>query len=243
VVLRYQGGSDVGTPGVIGLISATLTAERSTRNGGSAPASSMRPRRRPLLLIGGLLAMVVSAGAFALLYLGSDSRQQVLVVARPVAAGQVLSSSDLRVARIVPGPGVDAVPVADAARAVGHVAAVPLVPGSLLVPSQVGPTSWPPAGQAVVAVPVKASRLADGVTPGSHVLIIPVAATSAPASGPAAAAGAATPRPSAVSGVVVAVSRDVDGSGTIAVSVLVPADQAASVAGESGDVSVALAAK
>lgn len=225
--------------------SATVAAQRATRNGGPAPTPSLRPRRRPWLLVGGLLSMVVSAGAFALVYLGSDARQQVLVVARPVAAGQVLSSSDLRVARIVPGPDVDVVSAAEASRAIGHAAAVPLVPGSLLVPSQVGPVSWPPTGQTVVAVPVKASRLADGVSPGAHVLIIPVtatsASTSASGSGSGTAAGTAPGGQPAVAGVVVSVNRDVDGSGTTAVSVLVPADQAAGVAGGSGDVSVALA--
>jgi hypothetical protein len=232
--------SDAGGDGVS---SAILAAQRPTRNGGPASASSVRPRRRPWLLVGGLLSMVVSAGAFALVYLGSDARQQVLVVARSVAAGQVLSSSDLRVARIVPGPDVDAVLAAEASRVIGHAAAVPLVPGSLLAPSQVGPVSWPPAGQAVVAVPVKAGRLADGVSAGAHVLIIPVAAPSAPTSASASgsAAGTATGGQPAVAGVVVSVRRDADGSGTAVVSVLIPADQAVSVAGGSGDVSVALA--
>lgn len=221
--------------------SATLAAQRATRNGAPAPVQALRPRRRPWLLVGGLLAMVVSAGVFALVYLGSDARQQVLVVARPVAAGQVLASSDLRVARVVPGPDVAAIPAVDASRAIGHTAAVPLVPGSLLAPSQLGPASWLPAGQAVVAVPVKAGRLADGVSPGAHVLIIPVAAPSVSPSGSGSAAAPAASGRAAVAGVVVAVRRDVDGSGTIAVSVLVSADQAVKVAGGSGDVSVALA--
>lgn len=223
----------------MGVSSAILAAQRPTRNGGPASASTVRPRRRPWLLVGGLLSMVVSAGAFALVYLGSDARQQVLVVARPVAAGQVLSSSDLRVARIVPGPDVDAISAAEASRAIGHAAAVPLVAGSLLAPSQVGPVSWPPAGQAVVAVPVKVGRLADGVSAGAHVLIIAVSASSASAS--SSAAGTATGGQPVVPGVVVSVRRDADGSGTAVVSVLIPADQAVSVAGGSGDVSVALA--
>jgi hypothetical protein len=183
--------------------------------------------------------MVVSAGAFALLYLGSDARQQVLVVGRPVAAGQVLSGADLRVARIVPGPDVDTVAATEEASIVGRTAAVPLAPGSLLASSQVGPASWPPAEQAVVAVPVKAGRLADGVTAGARVLVIPVAAASGTAS--ASAAGTSSGGPQAVAGVVVSVVQDVDGSGTKVVSVLIPQDQAVAVAGSSGDVSVALA--
>jgi hypothetical protein len=221
-------------------VSTGLTVQRQTGNGTTRPTAPVRPRRRPWLLVGGLLAMVVSAGVFALLYLGSDARQQVLVVARPVAAGQVLSASDLRVTRIVPGPDVDAIPAAEASRAVGHTAAVPLVPGSLLAPPQVGPVSWPPAGQAVIALPVKAGRLADGVAAGAKVLIIPVTPQSGSPSGTAAGTSSSG-GPQAVVGIVVSVVRDVDGSGSTVVSVLIPADQAVAVAGGSGDVSVALA--
>jgi hypothetical protein len=180
--------------------------------------------------------MVTAAGAFALVYLGSDARVPVLVVARPVMAGQELSSADLRVARIVPGPGVDVVRAGDVSAAVGHTAAVPLVAGTLLTAGELGPVPWPPAGQVVVAVPVKSGRLAAGVGPGTHVLVISVT-PSAAGTGQGTAAQPALN----VAGVVVAVTAGVDGAGTSVVSLLLPKDSAAAVAGTSADLSVVLA--
>jgi SAF domain len=210
-----------------------LTMQRSTAPP-RATSASLRPRRRPWLLVAGLLSMVVSAGAFAVVYLGTDAREQVLVVARPVAAGQVLSVADLRVVRIVPDPGVDVIAAAEASRAIGHTAAVPLAAGSMLASAQVGPVAWPPAGQVVVAVPVKAARLADGISAGVRVLVVQVAADTTKAGQPAAG------QPP-VAGTVVAVTRTADGSGITVVSLLLPAADAESVAGSSGDVSLALA--
>jgi hypothetical protein len=178
--------------------------------------------------------MVVSAGGFALVYLGTDAREQVLAVARPVAAGQELSAADLRVVRVVPDAGVDVIRAAEASRAIGHAAALPLAPGSLLAGSQVGPAAWPPAGQVVVAVPVKAGRLADGIAAGVRVLVIPVA-TDPTARPTQSQAG----QPSAA-GTVVAVTRTADGSGTTVVSLLLPSTDAVAVAGSSADLSLAL---
>lgn len=216
------------------MAAAGLTQTRTARPH-TTMTSSLRPRRRPWLLVTGLLAMVVSAGAFALVYLGSDARVQVLAVTRPVAAGQALSGADLRVVRIVPGAGVDVVRAAESSRVIGHTAAVPLVAGSLLASAQVGPAVWPPAGQVVVAVPVKVGRLAEGVTGGAHVLVIPVT----PATSPGAVQGTVV-QPLAT-GVVVTVAPGADGSGMNVVSLLLPQNVAASVASSSVDLSLALA--
>jgi hypothetical protein len=180
--------------------------------------------------------MVSAAGAFSLVYLGSDTRVPVLVVARPVAVGQELASADLRVVRLVPAPGVEVVRAGDISAVVGHTAAVPLVAGSLLTAGELGPVSWPPAGQAVVAAPVKSGRLAAGVGPGTHVVVVSVT----PA-GTGAGQGTAGQPALNVAGVVVAVTAGVDGAGTSVVSLLLPKDSAAVVAGTSADLSIVLA--
>jgi hypothetical protein len=200
---------------------------------------SLRPRRRPWLVVFSLLSMVVCAGAFALFYLRADDRVQVLAVARPVAAGQTIAVADLRVVRLVPDAGVALVPAAGASRVIGRTAVVPLAAGSLLTESQLGPAAWPPAGQAVVAVPVKAGRLAAGVTPGVRVLVIPVAKDGeAPPAQPTPSSGA-RPAPPVAATVVQVV--DGDGSGNAVVSLLVSRQDAVAVAGASGEVSIVVA--
>lgn len=213
------------------------TTQRAPAARPGTPGVSLRPRRRPWLVIGGLLAMVTAAGVFALVYLGSDARVPVLVVTRPVAAGQQLTTADLRVVRIVPGPGLDVVRASDASAALGHTAAVPLAAGSLLTAGELGPAAWPPAGQLVVAVPVKPGRLAAGVEPGTHVTVISVA----PAAAGTGQGGVAGQPALTASGVVVAVTSGVDGAGTSVVSLLLPEDSATQVAGASVDLSIVLA--
>jgi hypothetical protein len=190
----------------------------------------LRPRRRPWLAVASLLLMVVTGGGFVLIHQRADAQVEVLVVARPVAAGQVLVTQDVRRARLTPAPGVDVILGSDVATVIGHAASVPLVSGSLLSRGEVGPAQWPPEGQVVVAVPVKAARLADGVAAGSHVLVMEVAKD--PTTGGAAApdtAKAATG--SAVQAVVVSVRPGVEGSGTATISLLVDRQDAAVVAG------------
>jgi hypothetical protein len=179
--------------------------------------------------------MVVAAGTFALTYLRADARTPVLVVARPVAAGQELSAADVRVARIAVDPGIAVLPAADMARAVGSTATVPLLAGTLMTTNMLGPASWPPPGQTVVAVPVKAGRLAAGVQPGTHVLLVTVMPS-------ASVGGSAVPAPSVLTaaGVVVAVDSGTDGAGTSVVSVLLPRDSAVAVASTAADLSIVL---
>jgi Flp pilus assembly protein CpaB len=84
-----------------------------------------------LLVFGFALAFVDAS-----LHLGS--REEVLVVAQPVAAGQVLISSDLRTARMSTSSGLDVVLSGDEATVIGRRVAVPLVAGSLLTAGEVG---------------------------------------------------------------------------------------------------------
>jgi hypothetical protein len=57
---------------------------------------TMQPKRRWSLLVGGLLLVLLCAGVFAAVQLRAEARVQVLAVARPVAAGQVLVAADVK---------------------------------------------------------------------------------------------------------------------------------------------------
>ncbi|HUA94913.1 MAG TPA: SAF domain-containing protein [Acidimicrobiales bacterium] len=124
-----------------------------------------------LLVFGFALAFVDAS-----LHLGS--REEVLVVAQPVAAGQVLTSSDLRTARMSTGSGLDVVLSGDEATVIGRRVAVPLVAGSLLTAGEVG--SAPPVGSGleVVAVGLKAGAYPPELAPGDRVEVVPVTSGS-----------------------------------------------------------------
>jgi hypothetical protein len=147
------------------------------------PASGRR-RQTPLVVVGVLLVLGCAlAFTDASAHLGS--RQEVLVVAQPLAAGQVLTTGDLRSARVTTGSGLDAVPVAAESSVVGRAAAVPLVAGALLSPGEVGSASPVGSGSDVVAVALKAGGFPPDLAPGDRVQVVPVASSS----GSAASAG------------------------------------------------------
>jgi hypothetical protein len=124
-----------------------------------------------LLVIGGALAF-----ADASLHLGS--REEVLVVSEPLAAGQVITSSDLETVRVSTGTGLQVVPVGDEASVVGSPVAVPLVAGSLLTRAELGSTAPVASGSDVVAVGLKAGQYPPDLAPGDRVQVVPVTSPS-----------------------------------------------------------------
>jgi len=228
------------------MVSPLQTLDRPSYNGRPAQPPStvdttgLRPRRSPgRFLVGVLLAAVVVL-VFVTVALRADHKQPVLAVAQPVAAGQQLTSADLVVVRVSVEAGVPVVPASNLDQIVGHTAAVPLVRGALLAPRQVGPAAWPPAGQAVMALPVKAGHAPSGLSTGATVMVLVTPATGNGT--PASSSGSSGPAQQAPA-TVVAVERASDGSGTVTVSLLLAQDAALRLAGAAGgDVSLVLLA-
>ena len=138
-----------------------------------------RRRQLPLVVVGVLLVLGCAlAFADASVHLGS--REEVLVVAQPVGAGQVLTGGDLRSARLSTGSGLDVVASGQEATVVGRRAAVALVAGSLLTASEVGSAPAVASGFDVVAVGLKAGAYPPQLAPGDRVLVVPVTSTSSP---------------------------------------------------------------
>ena len=189
---------------------------------------SGRRRQLPLVVVGVLLVLGCAlAFTDASLHLGS--REEVLVLARPVAAGQVLTGGDLRAARVSTGSGLDVVLSGEEATVVGRRAAVPLVAGSLLTASEVG--SPPPVGSGfdVVAVGLKAGAYPPELAPGDRVQVVPVTSSS---SGGTGTASVTTGSP--VGATVISIAPAPSGSGTPTVISLqvstADADEVASLA-------------
>ncbi|KND23838.1 flagellar basal body P-ring biosynthesis protein FlgA [Streptomyces acidiscabies] len=141
-----------------------------------------RPRRLPYLLVGVLLVVGCTAGGVVVATQTGD-REPVLVLARPVTVGQVLSGRDLR-EESVAAEGLALVPVRSRSAVVGRPVAYSLPAGTPLTKNALGPANIPPAGQAVAAVALKAGQFPPGVRPGSRVSVVQIPAQDASSSSP-----------------------------------------------------------
>ena len=187
-----------------------------------------RHRQFPLVVVGVLLVLGCAlAFTDASLHLGS--REEVLVVAQPVAAGQVLSSTDLRAARVSTGSGLDVVLSGQEATVVGRRAAVALVAGSLLTASEVGSSPLAGSGFDVVAVGLKAGAYPPELAPGDRVQIVPVTSSTSGGTGTASVTSGSPVRATVLS--VEAAASDSDNPTVFSLQVSTSdADEVASLA-------------
>ncbi|HEY3843096.1 MAG TPA: SAF domain-containing protein [Acidimicrobiales bacterium] len=131
----------------------------------------------PLVVVGVLLVLGCAlAFTDASLHLGS--REEVLVVAQPVAAGQVLTAGDLRPARVSTGSGLAVVLSGDESSVVGRRAAVALVTGSLLTTGEIGAAPQVGSASDVVAVGLKPGAYPPNLAAGDRVQVVPVTSTT-----------------------------------------------------------------
>lgn len=181
-----------------------------------------RKVRVPHLLLGSLL-VIVCGTAFFLASMQASGRAPVLALARNVSAGHVLSAADVRVVRVAAGTDVATISSGNASSVIGGVMAAPRSAGELLAPADVGTSDFPPAGQAVVAVPLKAGQFPPGLSAGTKVAALVASSTQSGAGSPAGA------RSSWLPGLVVSVETgDVD-SGQTVVSLLMSENDAANL--------------
>lgn len=148
-----------------------------------APISTGVSRRSYPLVGAGLLAALVGALLFATIAGGSDHRRSVLVVARPVAAGDPVSAADVTAVKIRPAKGMGFMEASARDDVVGRPAAVALVPGSLLVPAQLGSPAGLPYGQAAVGLVLDPGRYPPGLRAGDHVALVSASTGPVPADG------------------------------------------------------------
>lgn len=213
------------------MATTATTARTNGRRAGEQPRQGKthgvgRHRQLPLVVVGVLLVFGCAlAFTDASLHLGS--REEVLVVAQPVAAGQVLTGADLRVARVATGSGLDIVLSGQEATVVGRRAAVALVTGSLLTASEVGLAPPVGAGFDVVAVGLKAGAYPPELAPGDRVQIVPVTTSSSSSDTGTASVTSGSP----VGATVLSVETAPSGSGNPTVfSLQVPTSDADEVA-------------
>lgn len=159
--------------------------------GAAVPRVSSRRRSVPHLALGALLVVVCALG-FAVTATRADHRRPALALARPVTAGQTLTAADLRVVQVAAGGGVDTIASAQRAALVGRTIGVALPAGALLTGAELSSTAGLPAGQAVVALAVKAGQFPPDLTTGARVLLVLVPTSTAGSAGSSARASTAT---------------------------------------------------
>ncbi len=213
----------------------TAGGDRAGRRAGAAPSTrltggSRRRRRLPYLLLGVVLVVgCAAAGLLAGARVGS--RTLVLVLARPVTVGQVLTAADVREVRIA-ADGVDTVPAGERDRVLGRSVAYSLPAGTVLTRAAVGATQVPSPGSAIAAVALKAGQFPTGLSAGSRVTVVVAPATSAvstTSSGAAASAWEAT--------VVSVAARDTDQTTVVSLQ-LAEEDARALAAAPAGQIGV-----
>jgi len=160
------------------MLTRTITDERQAPKRGAPREDFVRlataaKGRRPMLAVGSVLLVAVSLVVFVSLYSSASDRSPVLEIARPVAALARISPGDLVSVRVNVPESLPVVPASDAREAIGERAAVPLVPGSLLTPSELVRTAALPPGQAIVGVSASPADVpAGGLSTGERVEVV-----------------------------------------------------------------------
>lgn len=204
--------------------------KRRTGSRSPAPPPALSTRRNRTRIVLGAALMVVAAFAAAVLYADAGERDAFLVVAKRVPAGQVIAADDLT-ETLAAIDGAMAVSASQRASMVGRVAAVELVPGSLLSSAHVSDARPDGADEAVIAARLDEGRAPADLTVGDSVLLYEV---------PAEGDDEVTAAP--VAGRVVAIETAADGSSVVVSVAVAPADaRRAAVAAARGRLTLALA--
>lgn len=200
-----------------------VTTNRRTRPDSAPSEASSMPnlvramalprRRRPWLVAGGVLLAIVGALTALWLVNATAQRRPVLVMARTVAMGSVITDADLAVTGVSSDPGVATVAASGRHEVVGKVARTELVAGSLLAPASLATAAAPARGEVLVVLALPPSRVpATGLTPGTPVLVVSTPTAEADA-------GSVGAPPTIVATVVRVGTPDLNGVTTVDVTV------------------------
>lgn len=150
---------------------ATRPAPKQASGNGKVPTNAPR-KRRNWRRIGVGAILVAGCGVGGLLTtLSAGNRTAVLVIVRPVAAGEAIERADLREVSISLHPTLHAIRAENLSEVAGKPAAVNLVPG-LLSEKHVGAGPAVADGEAVVGLLLKPGQMPEGLAVGSPVRIV-----------------------------------------------------------------------
>lgn len=160
--------------------SATVAPKKSaTKQSDIAMRLVPRASRRSLVpMIGGVLLVLVFALIFGVASMRSGARVAVLVINKPIPAGATINASDLKTVRIANDNDIRPIAATNMDKVVGRSAAVTLLPGTLLVDSQIQTSSGLTSNEAQVGVSLKAGQYPPGLAVGSTVRVVQTDSTS-----------------------------------------------------------------
>ena len=217
------------TPATNGDGPNTLAAGSNTASPGPRPAPAPKvaaaPRQLQTRWLIAVAVLVLLGGAVMLyavpLYSGHTT---VVVMARDVKMGAILSAADLTTTDVAVGPQVAVVHPQDGAL-LGKTAVADLSAGALLSPRQVGDAPVLAAGQQLVPVRLKlGQRPQQGLSAGQQVLAVP-----APVD-PNSPAGQALSQAQPVQATVVSAGEPDTATGDVVVDLRVPESAAVGLA-------------
>lgn len=195
-------------------MSALLSSLRRTGDpaaGGRLAAPGKR-RSVPYAVLGVVLVAACALG-FLVTSVSLGARSAVLALSSTVKAGQVITAGDLRSVQVAAGAGVAVIPASDQSSVLGRTAAVTLTAGSLLTRGELGVSTVPGTGGAVVSVLVKFGAYPVDLAPGARVAV----ATGTTTTTGSSAAGGTVPLSGDPQATVLAVTASSTADGSAAV--------------------------
>lgn len=192
------------------------------------PSIPLVRNRSRLALAAVLLLFSILLGVNVYSHVGD--RHAVLVMARTVEQGQVITAADVRETQVAVGAGVSTVPAASRSKLVGKVAAMSLAQGALVTSASMSDAPTMAPSQARVGAALKPGQFPTGMRAGDHVaLVVPGLQQQA------SDAGASSAGPVVTNAVVASVEPGSDSNSTTTASFVVDRDAAPSVASAGAD--------
>lgn len=194
----------------------------------------MKIKRRNTFALAIVVLILAVGGAVALVN-AVRATTSVLIVARPIAQGHVITAEDLRSTTLNADAKIPTILASAKASTVGRKVTTALPAGSILSPDELTDTVIPASGQAVVGVTVTPAQMpSEQLVPGDKIRVVDTpgdnGAANTPAttgSGSSSPAAAGTP---AASAATVIGTRTLTETGQVSVDVLVNTADAASLA-------------
>ena len=206
-------------------MTATLTRTKALPSlNGNRPTPGREPvgRRNRARMALGLLLLALCVLSAITLYGRTSDRSAVLTVRRSVSPGQQITGEDIGIVSISSDSTLRTLSAAQRGEVIGQIAAVGLVPGSLLAPGQISDGPRVPAGMVITGATLKPGQFPIGLRSGDEVLLVETP--------PATATGTAAQPITRGSARVLDVEHLDDATSSIAISLIVPTDTASSVA-------------